>query len=128
MQSKNSWVQAFEWIRANTPTDALFAMDADYIHAPGEDAQNFRAIAERGMLPDASKDGGEASIAPDLAKAWARGVAAQDGLNAASDAERLARLKPLGVTWVVLDGSARTGFECPYGNARVRVCRLGTSQ
>ena len=124
MQSKNSWVQAFEWIRANTPTDALFAMDADYIHAPGEDAQNFRAIAERSVLPDASKDGGEASIAPDLAKAWAQGVRAQDGLSAASDAERVARLRPLGVTWVVLDAGAQTQFECPYANASVRVCRL----
>ena len=120
----NAWAQGFEWVRADTPKDALFAMDADYIHAPGEDAQNFRAIAERSVLPDASKDGGEASIAPDLAKAWAQGVRAQDGLSAASDAERVARLRPLGVTWVVLDAGAQTQFECPYANASVRVCRL----
>jgi hypothetical protein len=120
----NAWVQGFEWVRANTPKDALFAMDADYIHAPGEDAENFRAIAERSVLPDASKDGGEASIAPDLAKAWAQGLAAQVGLDAASDAERLARLRPLGVTWVVLSAGAQTQFECPYANASVRMCRL----
>lgn len=124
MAKRNAWVQGFEWVRVNTLSDALFAMDADYIHAPGEDAQNFRAIAERSVLPDASKDGGEASIAPDLAKAWAEGVAAQDGLNAASDAERLARLRPLGVAWIVLDAGARTQFACPYANASVRVCKL----
>ncbi|HXE09078.1 MAG TPA: hypothetical protein VN612_14350 [Acidobacteriaceae bacterium] len=125
---RNTWAQAFEWVRVNTPRDALFATDGDYIHAPGEDAQNFRAIAERSVLPDASKDGGEASIAPDLAKAWAQGAAAQENLNAISDAERVARLKPLGVGWVVLEASARTEFACPYANAGVRVCRLGASQ
>ena len=121
---RNAWGQGFEWVRANTPKDALFAMDADYIHAPGEDAQNFRAIAERSVLPDASKDGGEASIAPDLAALWARGVAAQDGLSGISDAERVARLQPLGVTWVVLEVGAKTRLECPYVNASVRVCRV----
>ena len=124
---RNTWVQAFEWVRVNTPRDALFATDGDYIHAPGEDAQNFRAIAERSVLPDASKDGGEASIAPDLAKVWAQGAAAQDGLSGISDAERVARLRPLGVTWLVLAASARTQMECPYANAGVRVCRLSPS-
>ena len=120
----NAWEQAFVWIRMNTPQDALFAMDADYIHTPGEDAQNFRAIAERSALPDLSKDGGEASIAPDLAEEWAHGAAAQTGLNTISDTERLARLQPLGVTWVVLNAAAQTGFECPYRNTAVRVCKL----
>ena len=124
MQPKNAWVQAFEWARGNTSKDAVFALDADYIHAPGEDAQSFRAIAERSVLPDFSKDGGEASIAPDLADAWARGVAAQQGLNTISDAERVARLQPLGVTWMVLDAGARTALDCPYANNSVRVCKL----
>ena len=73
----NPWVQAFLWIRDHTPKDALFALDADYINAPGEDAQCFRAIAERSALPDYSKDGGEASIAPELTPAWKQGQAAQ---------------------------------------------------
>ena len=85
MAARNLWVQAFVWIRGNTPKDALFALDADYINAAGEDAQCFRAIAERSALPDYSKDGGEASIAPELADAWAIGQAAQQRL---SDAER----------------------------------------
>lgn len=124
MTPRSAWAQAFEWIRANTLPDALFAVDADYIHAAGEDAQNFRAIAERSALPDRSKDGGEASIAPDLADMWARGVAAQAGLNAIGDAERVSRLRPLGVKWVVLDAGAKTTFACPYTNVSVRICRL----
>jgi hypothetical protein len=102
----------------------LFALDADYINAEGEDAQCFRAIAERSALADYSKDGGEASIAPDLTAEWVREQAAQQGLSPVSDAERMARLRPLGVGWVVLRADAVTGFECPYQNAAVKVCRV----
>jgi hypothetical protein len=45
-------------------------------------------------------------------------------LNRASDQQRLARLQPLGVTWIVLPAEATTGFPCPFTNSRVRVCRL----
>ncbi|HWB32030.1 MAG TPA: hypothetical protein VG714_02535 [Acidobacteriaceae bacterium] len=121
---RNEWAQAFEWTRDNTPRDALFALDADYIHTPGEDAQSFRAIAERSSLPDYSKDGGEVSLAPQLAPVWVRAQAAEQGLSRASDAERIERLQPLGVTWVVLEGGARTAFDCPYRNAAAKVCRL----
>jgi hypothetical protein len=118
------------WVRGNTPQDALFALDADYINAAGEDAQCFRAIAERSALPDYSKDGGEASIAPELAGGWAMGQAAQQGLSRSSrnateaDAARIAALRPLGVSWVVMAADAATSFDCPYRNAAVRVCRL----
>ncbi len=122
--SNNAWVQAFLWIRQNTPKDALLALDADYITKPGEDAQCFRAIAERSALPDYSKDGGEASITPDLTGAWMEGEAAQSGLSDTSDAHRVASLKPLGVDWVVLERSATTAFVCDYANEMVKVCRL----
>ncbi len=123
---RNSWAQAFLWIRANTPKDALFALDADYINAPGEDAQCFRAIAERSALPDYSKDGGEASIAPRLSEAWVEGQITQRGLSAqwTTDTQRYAALRPLGVTWLVLQTGAATGLVCPYANSAVRVCRL----
>jgi hypothetical protein len=126
MTTPNPWVQAFTWIRENTPKDALFALDADYINAPGEDTQSFRAIAERSALPDYSKDGGEASIAPELTEAWTIGQAAQHGLSAPNqtDAERIAALSPLGVTWIVLESTATTSFDCPYRNAAAKVCRL----
>jgi hypothetical protein len=123
---RNLWTQAFLWIRANTPTDALFALDPDYINAPGEDSQCFRAIAERSALPDYSKDGGEASIAPELTQAWSEGQMAQRGLSATqtTDTQRIAALSPLGVTWIVLKAGAVTSLDCPYGNRAVRVCRL----
>lgn len=120
----NAWVQAFLWIRQNTPKDALMALDADYITKPGEDAQSFRAIAERSALPDYSKDGGEASITPELTSAWVEGQAAQSGLSDVTDARRIAALKPLGVDWVVLERSAATSFVCDYANEAVKVCRL----
>jgi len=136
MGSRNAWVRAFEWIRQNTPKDALFALDADYINARHEDAQCFRAIAERSALPDYSKDGGEASIAPELTGAWQVGQAAQQGLSgklqarwgatdgAEADGTRVRALAPLGVTWVVMRDQAVTNFECPYANDVVKVCRL----
>ena len=52
-------------------------LDSHYITSPGEDAQSFRAIAERSAMPDYSKDGGEASIMPGLTSAWMSGVVAQ---------------------------------------------------
>jgi hypothetical protein len=122
----NPWLLAFLWIRQNTPKDALFALDADYINAPGEDAQCFRAIAERSALPDYSKDGGEASIAPQLTAAWTIAQAAQQDLSAPTtdDRQRTARLTPLGVTWLVLQHTTTTRLDCPYRNAAVEVCRL----
>lgn len=124
MTSHNPWVQAFVWVRQNTPKSALFALDAHYITSAGEDAQCFRAIAERSALPDYSKDGGEVSVTPELTSAWEAGEVAQARINLESDAERIAALKPLGVSWTVLKKEAKTGFDCPYGNAAVKVCRL----
>ncbi len=120
----NPWEQAFVWISRNTPKDALFALDARYITQPGEDAQGFRAIAERNALPDFSKDGGIVTNKPELAAPWLQGQEAQKQLSENSDAQRLAALKPLRVTWVVLTRSALTRFACVYANAAVKVCRL----
>jgi len=123
-QQKNAWVQAFEWIRNNTPKDALFALDADYITKPGEDAQSFRAIAERSALPDYSKDGGEAAITPSLTAAWRAGQTLQSKLSDRSDHDRIASLQPAGVSWVVLARGAVTALPCRYTNAAVKVCPL----
>jgi hypothetical protein len=123
-QTTNGWQRAFEWISQSTPVDALFALDAHYVTQPGEDAQTFRAIAERSALADYSKDGGEASISPDLTSAWSIGQTAQTGLNTAPDNSRIAKLRPLGVTWVVLPSAAITSFQCDYADEAVKVCRL----
>jgi len=60
----NPWVSAFLWIRANTPKDAVFALDPEYMVRPGEDLHGFRAIAERSALADREKDSGAASLFP----------------------------------------------------------------
>jgi hypothetical protein len=121
---QNRFEEAFRWIEKNTPRDAVFAQDADYITKPGEDAQSFRAIAERSVLPDFSKDGGVVTNRPELANAWREGQEAQVGLDDLPDGERVARLKPFGVTWVVLGHGAVTDFACAFANEAVKVCRL----
>jgi len=121
---ENPWVRAFLWVRDRTPKGALVALDANYIETPGEDAQCFRAIAERSALPDYSKDGGEASITPALAEDWVAGVTAQTGLSTETDDARISALKPLGVDWLVLERKAFTGFDCVYANEAVKVCRM----
>ena len=120
----NEYAQAFVWARDHTPQDALFALDANYTTAAGEDVQHFRAIALRSSLPDASKDGGIASVVPKLASAWRAASAAQVGLALATDSERLARVRPLGATWMVLPSAASTRLDCPYRNDAAKVCRL----
>ena len=122
---RNLWQESFLWIRDNTPGNAIFALDNDYIESAGEDVQGFRATAERSAVPDWFKDGGIASNFPEAATLWWRGSMATEQLNRAGDEQRLARLQPLGVTWIVLPAEASTDFPCPFTNARVRVCRLG---
>jgi hypothetical protein len=120
----NLWTQAFQWAGDNTPVDAVFALDAHYTTAPGEDAQLFRAIALRTQLPDAAKDGGISSVMTSLATRWQLASQAQTGLDRATDADRLTRLRQLGATWIVLPAKAATTFHCPYRNEAAKVCRL----
>ena len=120
----NQWEQGFAWVRNNTPENSVFALDANYISDSGEDAQNFRAIAERSALPDYSKDGGVASIAPDLTNQWIAGEQFQGGLNRTTDAQRIAKLRGSSAQWVVLSQSASTQLFCPYRNSSMKVCRI----
>jgi hypothetical protein len=121
---ENQWEQGFEWIRSNTTEGSVFAMDANYITMTGEDSQNFRAISERSVLPDYSKDGGIASIAPDLTHDWIEGESAQQGLDDATDAQRIAMLDGVSAQWIVLSQPAPTQFNCVYANQRMKVCRI----
>jgi hypothetical protein len=120
----NGWEQAFLWIKSHTSHDAVIALDADYITSRGEDAQNFRAIAERSAIPDYSKDGGIASIAPDLTADWMRGESVQKGLNDETDAERMAALRAAHADWVILSSGATTGLACEYTNDAAKICRV----
>ena len=123
-QSQNSWVRAFLWCRDNAPKNALFALDAHYITTPGEDAQTFRAIAERSALPDFSKDGGEAAITPHLANEWLAGFTAQLNLGQQTATQLREHLAPFGVDWVILRANSLASLNCPYENGMLKVCNL----
>ena len=124
VKPSNGWEQAFLWIKGNTTKGTVVALDADYISESGEDAQNFRAIAERSAIPDYSKDGGIASIAPDLTAEWIAGETAQKGLDRATDRERLDAIRDIPANWIVLSSGADTAFKCDYANASAKVCRV----
>jgi hypothetical protein len=123
---KNPWQQAFVWVRDNTPTDAIFALDPRYMAIPGEDHEGFRATAERSRLADALKDWSAAVLFPALpladhcleqvqaAKHWKE--------FGPADFEQLKRA--YGVTWIVVQQPGVSGMSCPYQNQAVQVCRL----
>ena len=136
---RNSWVEAFLWIKSNTPEGAYFALDPDHMSLPGEDQHGFRAIAERSMLADNVKDRGVVTMFPALAETWRKQARATEGWKRfqISDFERLNRT--FGVDWVVLVRSAiaglpiqnagdgqpgSSGLRCPYRNETLLVCRL----
>jgi hypothetical protein len=123
-QPRNAWAQAFEWIRANTPVDALFAIDPAHMQLPGEDENGFRARAERSMLADLVKDKGAASMFPPLSVLWAQQIADQKNWKQFSkeDFERLRQ--KYGVSWLVVQQPGPSGMDCPYENSTVLVCRL----
>lgn len=120
----NGYKEAALWLRQNTSADALIAVDAHYTTMRGEDAQMVRAIAQRSTVPDAAKDGGIASVVPELADMWWAGSQAQDGLAESSDVQRVQRLRPFGASWILLPTDAETAFPCPYRNTDAKVCRL----
>ncbi|GGG99793.1 hypothetical protein GCM10011586_14200 [Silvibacterium dinghuense] len=119
----NPWQQTFTWISRNTPSDAVFASDPDLVLLPGEDAQGFRASTQRSLLAD-YKDEGVVVVFPDLADAWHRQYEAQEGIERMTDTQRLTRLRPFGVQWLLLPVRAHTSFDCPYRNIAAQVCRL----
>lgn len=120
----NPWAQAYHWIRENTPANAVFAADPHLVFRDGVDSQGFRATAERSLLADDKDQGVVAVVAPALADQWQIQRNAQLGINTATDAERIDRLKPLGATWLLLPSKAPTNFPCPYRNQAAKVCRM----
>jgi hypothetical protein len=120
----NSWVEAFQWIRENTPRDSLFALDPYYMKLPGEDFHGFRALAERSTLADYVKDPSVATQVPSLSARWKEEVDAQSGWKNFR-IEDFQRLKArFGVNWVVLVSPGVPGMDCPFQNHAVRVCRI----
>lgn len=123
--AKNSWVQAFDWIRRNTPRDALFALDPRHMERPGEDFHGFRALAERSMLADWVKDRSVTALFPHLALVWREQIRDEERWQS-FQSEDFRRLKlKYGVTWVVLERPGVQGItDCLFSNDRVMVCRI----
>jgi hypothetical protein len=119
----NPWAQALVWIRDNTPADAVFAISPALLSSPAEDMPGFRARAERSVLVD-NKDEGVASIFPAVAPAWKQRSQAEEGLDQMTPAERMTRLAPFGVSWLLLPPAVAQSLPCPYRNAAVAVCRM----
>jgi hypothetical protein len=122
--SSNPWLQAFRWIRHNTPTNAYFAVDPNYIAASGEDYHSFRALAERSVLADALKDTASVTKEPALGPAWDKQVQAQAGWPAFKLAD-FQRLKAqFGVNWVLVNYPQTPGLLCAWHNSTLTVCQV----
>ncbi|MGB6693470.1 MAG: hypothetical protein WBE56_04760, partial [Terracidiphilus sp.] len=120
----NEWLQAFAWIRDNTPVDAYFALDPHYMEAPGEDYHGFRALAERSQLADAVKDAAVVTLVPELGPVWSRQVEAQEGWQrfTLADFERLKL--DFDVNWVVVQYPEPKGLDCSWHSRSLAVCRI----
>ncbi len=120
----NPWLQAFAWIRVNTPVDAYFALNPYYLQAPGEDYHGFRALAERSQLADAVKDAAAVTQVPELAPAWDRQVTAEQGWPhfRSADFERLKA--QFGVDWVLVALPQTAGLNCRWHNQLLAVCSI----
>jgi hypothetical protein len=121
---RNQWVKAFDWVRLNTPQDALFALDPNYGKLPGEDFYGFRAFAERSMLADLDKDASVVSVFPELAWQWKLETSDRQSWPqfVLGDFERLK--KKYGVTWVMVSKGKSVGLPCAYENSAVMVCEI----
>ncbi len=120
----NQWLQAFAWIRMNTPDDAYFALDPDYLQAPGEDSHSFRALAERSQLADAIKDTAVVTQVPDLGPVWERQVAAQAGWTHFKLADFEQLKAQFGVDWVLVRYPQPAGLPCAWHNRSLSVCQV----
>jgi Domain of unknown function (DUF6798) len=125
MRTANPWLQAFRWIRRDTPQNAYFAVDPHYETDPGEDWHSFRALAERSVLADNYKDAATVTKTPSIADLWETEVRAQAGWShfRLPDFERLK--SEFGVTWVLVRyPNPPAGLHCVWHDASLTVCRL----
>ena len=122
--SQNPWVQAFSWVRLNTPKGAYFALPPAYMDLPGEGEHGFRSVAERSILADTVKDAAVAMQVPRLAGTWQQqvNVAAQWDEFTAADFQRLG--EKTGVDWLLVRSQHTAGLVCPYNNSVVAACRM----
>lgn len=121
---KNEYEQAFLWVRQNTPNDAYFALDPEFLMDPGEDSQGFRAIAQRSRLADYHKDSGAVSMFPPLADEWYSQTQALKDWQHFSSADFQKIANRYGVNWIIFQRTQAVTLGCPYQNRTVSVCEL----
>ncbi len=121
---RGPWLQAFAWARANTPEDAVFALDPYYLALPGEDNHSFRALAERSSLVDDQKDAAVVTQVPRLAEVWVAQHQQQTGWTTWTRANFVHLAQTTPVRWVVVAPAQASGLTCPYRNETVSVCRI----
>ena len=123
-EPSNRWLQAFAWIRHNTPENAYFALDPRYMAAPDEDYHSFRALAERSVMADAIKDTAVVTQVPSLAPVWKeQEVATADWEHfQIADFERLKAT--YGVNWVLVTYPPPNGLACRWHNGSISVCQI----
>lgn len=122
--SANPWLQAFGWIRQNTPTNAYFALDPEYLAAPGEDYHSFRALAERSQLADKIKDTAVVTQVPELGPVWEQQVQAQNGWASFQPADYERLKTEFGVNWVLVSYPQPQGLNCSWHNDALSVCQI----
>lgn len=121
---RNEWVSAFLWVRQNTPLDAYFVLNPDYMEQPGEDYHGFRAIAERSRLADKIKDSGVVSMFPAMGQTWQEQVHALENWKNFQRQDFLALRQEFGVNWLILEKPGPAGLPCPYHSTNLKVCRI----
>lgn len=123
---RNPWLEAFDWVKRNTPEDAYFALAPNYMARPGEDEHGFRALAQRSMMADYVKDSGVALLFPAVAGRWQKEVHARDGWPQFEKSDFMRLRAEFGVDWVVLERAhpAAKELNCPYVNDALSVCKL----
>ena len=123
-ESANPWLEAFTWIRGNTPKDAYFALDPNYLALPGEDYHSFRALAERSQLADAIKDTAVVTQVPQLGPVWAKQVDAQAGWERFQFADFAQLRTQFGVGWLLVSNPPPARLTCIWHNDRLSVCQI----
>jgi hypothetical protein len=123
---RGDWLQAFEWVKTNTPQNAVFALDPYYLALPGEDNHSFRALAERSSLADDQKDAAVVTQVPALADTWVAQHQEQAGWPTWTRADFLHLAQTTPVRWVLVSTpQARAdALPCPFRNNTVSVCRI----
>ncbi|HEY3707687.1 MAG TPA: hypothetical protein VGL22_21680 [Terracidiphilus sp.] len=124
ISSHNAWLQAYDWIRNNTPEDAFFALDPRYLASPGNDEHGFRALAERSHLSDAIKDPAVVTQVPRLGPEWLREQQAMAGWDRLDGSDFRRLRSEFGVDWVLLKYRSLPDLECVWHNDLLEVCRI----